>query len=95
MNPLNPKTWFTKSPKVPRVHVLANPDHPHVGLSVFSENKITGPSLCVTGISLAAARLDLCGKVIDWSRMTPQQADAIKVGGKITLPIDTFKSLFK
>lgn len=95
MNPFKPSTWFSKSPTVPRVYVGADPSHPHVGLSVFSENKIDGPSLCVTGISLAEARLDLCGKVIDWARLTPQRADEIKVGGKVTLPLDAFKSLFK
>lgn len=95
MNPFKPSTWFSKSPKVPMVHVSATPDHPHVGLSVFSENKIQGPSLCVTGITLAEARLDLCGKVIDWERMTLLQAESIKAGGKVTLPLDTFKSLFK
>ena len=95
MNPFKPSTWFSRSPKVPRIHVAANPDHPHVGLSVFSETKLDGPSLCVTGITLAEARLDLCGKVIDWSRLTPLQAEAIKVGGRVTLPLDTFKSLFR
>jgi hypothetical protein len=86
---------FKKKPALPKVFVSADPNHPHVGLSVFSETKLSGPSLCVVGISLAEARLDLCGKVIDWSRMTPQQAEAIKVGGKVTLPLNTFKSLFK
>jgi hypothetical protein len=91
----NPKTWFAPSEPASRVHVAADPNHPHVGLSVFSETKLDGPSLCVDGITLAQARIDLCGKVIDWSRMTPQQAESIKVGGKVVLPIDTFKSLFK
>lgn len=95
MNPFKPSTWFSKSPTVPRIYAAANPDHPHVGLSVFSEGKMEGPSLCVTGITLAEAKLDLCGKVIDWSRMTPNQAESIKTGGKVTLPLDTFKKLFK
>lgn len=89
LNPLKRKT------KVGKVYVGASPDHPHVGISVILDEKFSGPSLCVDGITLAQARVDLCGKVIDWSRMTPQQAEAIKVGGKVTLPLATLQSLFK
>lgn len=90
------KSFFRKTPELRDfVWVAADPSHPHVGLSVFSETKLEGPSLCVDGITLAEARLDLCGKVIDWSKMTPLQAESIRAGGKVTLPLSTFKSLFK
>lgn len=91
------KRVFSRKPKGPQnfVYVAADPTHPFVGLSVFSETKIEGPSLCVEGIEIGAARLDLCGKVIDWSKMTPQQAEAIRVGGKVKLPLETFKALFR
>lgn len=92
----NPKTWFGKVQQTDEsVYVAADPSHPHVGLSVFSDTKLDGPSLRVDGISLAEARLDLCGKVIDWSRMTPQQAESIRTGGRVTLPLEAFKSLFR
>jgi hypothetical protein len=92
----NPKSWFQKSQDASnRIYLSADPNHPHVGLSVFSETNLEGPSLCVEGISLAEARLDLCGKVIDWSKMTPLQAEAVRMGGRVTLPLETLKSLFK
>lgn len=90
------KGIFKKTPKVKdRIYIGANPDFPHGGLSVFSEDKIIGPSFCVEGITLAQARVDLCGKVIDWSKMTPLQAEAIKAGGKVTLPLSALQSLFR
>lgn len=91
-----PKTWFQKAPESREfVHVGADPRFPHVGLSVFSETRIDGPSLCVEGISVAQARVDLCGKVIDWSKLEPLQIESIRAGGKVKLPLETFKSLFR
>lgn len=78
-----------------RVFVGIDTTHPHVGLSSFSPEKPEGPSICVEGISINEARIELCGKVIDWSRMTPNQKEAITMGAKVTLSMQTLKSLFK
>ncbi len=90
----NPLSWFKKSDPTNRVFVSVDPGAPHVGLSMFSEGKHNGAQVCVEGITVAQARVDLCGKVLDWDRIAPNQLNAIR-SGKITVSLDVFKSLFK
>lgn len=85
---------FKKKATGNRVYVALDPAAPHVGLSMFSEGKLQGAQICVEGITIAQARIDLCGKVLDWDRIPANQANAM-VSGKITISLDSFKSLFK
>jgi hypothetical protein len=90
----NPLTWF-KAKAEAKVFVSVDPNHPHVGLSVFTEAKAPGACFCVEGISLGAAKLDLCGKVLDWDKMPAKYIAAMKTGATVTLPLDRLKSLFR
>lgn len=90
-----PKAVPAPLDKKGRVYVGIDTKHPYVGLSAFSADKPEGPAICIDGISINEARMELCGKVIDWSRMAPNRVEAISTGAKVTLSLDIFKSLFK
>ena len=90
----NPKTWFTKKAEA-QVYVGVDANHPHVGLSFIADVKPEGASFCVEGVTLGAAKLDLCGKVLDWDKMPAKYIAAMNGGATVTLPIDRLKSLFR
>ena len=91
LNPLK----RAKKHEASKVYVGVNPEHPSVGLSVILDVKPMGASICVEGIPLRQAQLDLCGKVLDWDKMPAKLAASLRAGGSLTLPIDRLKSLFR
>jgi hypothetical protein len=90
----NPKTWLSKK-AAPAVYVGVNPEHPSVGISVIAEVKPEGGSFCVEGIPFGKAKLDLCGKVLDWDKVPAKYIAAFKGGVSIPIQIDRLQSFFR
>ncbi len=91
----NPKTWFQKVHAGNKVYIATDPNQPHVGLSVFTEDRGASASFCLEDISLGAAKINLCGKVIDWEKVPVKYIASLKTGGTVTIPLDRLKSLLR
>lgn len=74
------------------VWVKLSPDHPHTGISLISEDiePHFKPAIKVTGISLKAAKLELCGKLFDWSLLP-----IISTGDYLSVEIQIFRRWLK
>lgn len=67
---MNWKFWERESEAFVWVH--ADPDQPHVGIAHISEEKPSlRPLFKVLGIGYAQARLEIMGKMLDWSKVAP------------------------
>jgi hypothetical protein len=78
----------------PHVFAKVNPDHPHGGLDHFSESNHFPLSIKVEGLTLEEAKRELCGKVIDWSRITEKEMKAIE-GKKVVVTVEELKRMFR
>lgn len=92
---LNPFKRASRPSDSGAVYIGVNPSSPFAGIAVISEVKPEGASIRVEGIKIGPARLELCGKVLDWNRVPVRYIASFKTGGSVTLPIDTLKTLFK
>lgn len=81
----------------PGIWVRLNPEFPHQGLDHYSDS-LDNPfpiALFVPNLSLEEARSRLVGKVVDWTRFTPEQLNVLKETGTFTLGWDDLQRTFR
>jgi hypothetical protein len=76
-----------------KVYVGADPEQPHVGLSIFTEAK-TSRAFIVEG-RVGPIKAELCGKLFDWDKVPAKYITSLKVGGTVAIPLDRLKSLIR
>ena len=92
---MNPFRRANKPASAGPVYLGVNQATPHAGISVISDVRPAGGSFCLEGVPLDQAKLDLCGKVLDWEKVPAKYIASLKTGGSITLPLDRLKTLFR
>lgn len=87
---------FVPPPDTPSVWVRLNPTSPYQGLDLYDDS-FSNPyphAILVTGLTLMEARSNLVGKVLNWTRLTPEQLDALEKHRAFILEYAELKRMF-
>lgn len=81
----------------PFVWVQIRPENPHMGLDFYSDAEFNPyeHAIRVKDITPSEARAELVGKVLDWTRFTPEHLALLESGAVPTIPHATLKAMYR